>query len=344
MSAAIRRFGLPISVAFLALCGACDTVLVSAPTANHNVADFEAAWAWMDTVYPAFHFKGIDWDSIHAVYRPLAEAARGDEILQVLRDLLAVPQDGHLYFQTAGGGLLYPYLPSRLLRDRDTFSPILVRAYMDAPLQRTGGGVVEYGSAGGGVGYVRIASFDPGALRQGIEEALDSVRHSNGLIMDVRNNNGGDQENVAAVVSHFITATLLWPQAVEVDGVPFQPWDPIEPDRSHYTYGGPIVVLINGASVSAAEIFAETMKQIPTVTVVGETTAGAACNDREVTPGEHTLPSGILIHIPTGCLLRYDGQPMEWNGVPPDIAVEQTADDIARGHDPQLEYALTLLR
>lgn len=328
--------------AFLAVTGACNTLLVSAPAGDQNVADFEAAWSWVDSVYPVFREKGISWDSVYTVYRPLAEAARGGEILQILADLLAVPRDGHLHLATPGGGPLYPYISPRLTRDRNTFSALLVPEYLDARLKRAGDGAVEYGTIGEDVGYIRIASFDPGAVADHFGEVAEALHSTGGLILDVRNNNGGDHENVAAVVSQFITSTLPWVQGVEVDGVPFYPWDPIRPAAGHDNYTNPVFVLINGASHSAAEILAETMRQLPMVTLVGDTTAGAGCNDRDVSQGDRTLPSGIRIHIPTGCVLRYDGVPIEWNGVPPDILVPQSEADIAGGHDRQLEAAVAM--
>jgi hypothetical protein len=343
VSTAEQRFRALALTVLLVATEACDTLLVSAPASDTSLADFEAAWTWVDSVYPVFQEKGLDWDSVHAVYRPLAEAAQGDEIRRVLSDLLAVPRDGHLYLTTRGGGPLYPYIPTRLLRDRHTFSALLVPGYLDAPLQRPGGGAVEYGTIGGDVGYVRIASFDPDAVADDFGEVMDALRSTSGLILDVRNNNGGDADNVAAVVSRFIASTMTWLDGVEANGVPFEPWDPIEPDAGHDPYSNPVVVLINGASISAAEILAETMRQLPAVTLVGDTTAGAGCNDRDETPGDRTLPSGIRIHIPTGCLFRYDGVPIEWNGVPPDVPVTQSQADITAGHDRQLEYALTLV-
>jgi C-terminal processing protease CtpA/Prc len=205
------------------------------------------------------------------------------------------------------------------------------------------GNDIAYGMLPGNIGYIRFATFDPEDLWTRVPEAMATVRGTAGLVLDVRNNNGGQRQNVSALVSSFLTDTLTWLQAIEADGVPFEPWEPIPPDPGRYTYGAPVVVLINGASISAAEILAETMRQLPGVTVVGDTTAGAVCNDRDETPGDRTLPSGIRIHIPTGCLLGYDGLPMEWRGVPPDIRVPQTQADIEAGRDLQLEYALSLL-
>lgn len=332
-----------LTLAALLAVGACDTLLVPPSDADSVVADFEAAWSWTDSVYPMFQQKGIDWDSVHTVFRLRAEAASGDEVYPLLRDLLEVPRDGHLYFQTPGGGLVYPYMPPRLVEGRHTFSRFLVRRYAMGHMGTLAGGDIEYGVMPGNIGYVRFATFDPENLWTQVPEAMATVRNTDGLVLDVRNNNGGERQNVSALVSSFLTDTLVWLEGFEADGVLFEPWEPIPPDPGRYTYAAPVVVLINGASISGAEILAETMKRVAGVTVVGDTTAGAACNDRDVNPGNRTLPSGIVIHIPTACLLRYDGLPMEWNGVPPDIRVPQTKADIDEGRDLQLEYALSLL-
>jgi len=106
----------------------------------------------------------------------------------------------------------------------------------------------------------------------------------------------------------------------------------------------PVVVLINGASLSSGELFPEVMKQLSSVTVVGDTTAGAGCNDRGGFRGDRRLPSGKMIHIPTWCITRYDGVAWEGAGIAPDIRVQQTEEDVAQGFDRQLEHALGLLR
>jgi hypothetical protein len=61
------------------------------------------------------------------------------------------------------------------------------------------------------------------------------------------------------------------------------------------TFGDPeVVVLINGASLSSGELFPEVMKQLPNVTVVGDTTAGASCNDHGGFRGDRRLPTGTI--------------------------------------------------
>jgi C-terminal processing protease CtpA/Prc len=321
----------------------CEGLIVSAPESNQNVADFEAAWAWVDSVYPVFDIKQIDWDSVYAEYRPQAERALGDEIYQVLHDMLSVLKDPHLYYTTNGGATFFPHVSSRLLTDRNTFSSQLVRTYFDGELHLAGKDGVEYGILNGNVGYIHITHFNEDNMMDDFPSVMAFVGETDGLIIDVRNNTGGDHDKVDAVVRMFIESQVAWPLAFEADGVLVEPWPPIQPD-GHYQYVNPVVVLINGASLSAGELFPEVMKQLPNVTVVGDTTAGAGCNDRGEFRGDRRLPSGKMIHIPTWCICRYDGVPWELVGIAPDIRVVQTEEDVAQGLDRQLEYAIRLLR
>lgn len=324
--------------------GACEGILVPAANSNQNVADFEATWMWVDSVYPVFEAKQIDWDAVYASYRPASENASGDEFYQVLHDMLAELRDAHLYYQTPGGGVVFPHYPPRWRRDRHAFSPHLVRAYIDRELHLAGGKTMEYEMMDGNIGYFRLSTFSPEDMMDDLPVVMQYVQDTDALIIDVRNSKGGRSENVAAVVGWFIEEPFSWMMAVEQDWVPFEPWLPIEPIQSGYRYTKPVVVLTNGVAISAAELFTEVMKQVSNVTIVGDTTAGAGCNDRDVFEGERYLPSGKLIHIPTGCILRYDGVLLEWNGVAPDIRVPQTEADILAGRDRQLEYAIELLR
>jgi tricorn protease len=116
-----------------------------------------------------------------------------------------------------------------------------------------------------------------------------------------------------------------------------------QPFVAHPPYRKPVVVLVNGAAISAGDIFTETMGRLPNVTLVGDTTGGTACQDSDEVNGDLRLPSGGLIHLPTRCALRYDGVPLELYGVPPDVRVTQTEADVRAGGDPQLERAIALL-
>jgi C-terminal processing protease CtpA/Prc len=81
------------------------------------------------------------------------------------------------------------------------------------------------------------------------------------------------------------------------------------------------------------------MKQVPTAVTIGDTTGGGGG-----IPEGFPLPSGTTAWIPRKEERRHDGVPIEWNGIPPTTRVANTAADLSRGKDNQLEYAMQLLR
>jgi carboxyl-terminal processing protease len=327
----------------LAAASGCSRALVGPGRSSDEMAEFEAVWSWVDSLYPAFTPKGIDWDARYSFYRPLARAARGDELLPILSDMLADLEDGHVYLQTSGGGVVFPYLTRRFLRDRGAFDPHLTRAHLRGEVHVSHDEVLEYGLLDEGTGYLRIVTFDREGMAETLDRAMDFLQETSALVVDVRNNNGGKSANVATLVGSFIEAPMQWMDAFEQDGVPFQPWPAIQPDETRAAYEKPTVLIVNGAVMSAGELLAEVMRQLPFVTLVGDTTAGAACNDYHDVPGDLRLASGRLVHVPTACVGRYDGQLIERNGVPPDRYVPMTTRDVQNDRDVQLEAAIQLL-
>ena len=217
----------------------------------------------------------------------------------------------------------------------------MVRRYFATALQLSPSGRIEYGMTADSVGYALLADFQEDYLAADFPGVLSALQSARGLILDVRQRRGGSVPNIDAVVSRFLTAPLARPAFYvlgrRVDWAPIQPQGPL-------TYTRPVVVLINGSTFSAGEHFAEWMKALPNVTAVGDTTGGGGVASTTDVPCEHRLPSGKLICVGAGDLRRYDGQPVEWLGVPPDVRVPQTVQDIRAERDPQLTYALALLR
>jgi hypothetical protein len=322
---------------------ACSDLIVTEPESDLNQQDFEAAWKRIRDVYPYLEFKQINWDAVYNKYRPRVEQAQGDEFYLILHDMLYELKDGHAYYHTDGGGEVYPYVPVRHLRDRHAYSPFVVRKYFNQELRVTGSGALEYGILPQNIGYIFLSDFHEDYLMREFPGALKYVQNTIGLIIDIRQKRGGDLANVHAVVSRFISEPM---RSVDIywlgrlsDRFDVQPAGP-------FTYTKTVVVLINGSTFSAGEICAEMLKQLPQVTVIGDTTGGGSVASSGSVPelmGDYRLPSGKLVYIGTGDVRRYDGIPFENLGIAPDIRVPQTPEDIAVGRDLQLEYAINLL-
>jgi len=335
---------LSLFIIFITVLSTCTDAIVGNPEANDNVKDFETAWHVINSIYPLLEYKQIDWDSIYTVYRSRAEQSEGDEFKGLIVDLLRELRDFHVLIITNGGGQIIPYVPPRLFRDKDASDPLLVRKYFDKELKLACVKSVEYGILNNNIGYMGIAHFNGEGLMNDFHTVMEHLRFTKGMIIDVRGNMGGWLENYNAVVSRFTDTQIDFLKGYSKGDVPYLE-DPIIPDLRYFSYLNPVVVLINGASLSAGEVFPELMRKLPSVTLVGDTTLGAGANDltQEDIQGEYKLDCGFTIRISTVYITRNDGKPIEWNGVLPDIRIPQTVEDIKDGRDKQLDYAISLL-
>ncbi|MFC2096479.1 S41 family peptidase [Bacteroidota bacterium] len=328
-----------IAIAAILLPG-CEDIFVDPADSNLNIEDFEATWERVNTVYPYLDYKQINWDSIYLVYRPQAEQVRGDEIYTVLIEMLTELKDMHIHVKTDGGRYMSTYLMPRWIKDKYAYDPLVVRNYFDKELIITGEGTIEYEIIDGNIGYIYMGTFDDDYLLNYFSEALEYVRNTESLILDIRHNNGGSYQNLVAVVSRFITSPLEKPGyyllGEQIQLTPFE-------SQGNFQYTKPVVLLINGVCYSTGDIFPEVMKQISTVTLVGDTTGGGSSGSTTSAPALYKLPSGKTIFVGTTDWRRYDGTPLEWVGVEPDILVPQTNKDIENGIDKQLEYAIDFL-
>lgn len=322
-------------IGFISIVTGCSNLVVPPSNHNENLADFERAWAITDSIYPFFQFKHIDWDSVHSVYEPLAQNARGDQIYSVLFDMLAGLKDGHVGFYTTGGKYLMSYEPPRELRDQFAFDPLVVRRYFTTELKIAGGNRMDYGITQDSIGYVRVATFRVGNWIYDFDDIISYMRGTKGLIIDVRGNDGGSDNQGAFVISRLLTSPIPAPPVYFMGKL--YTGSPLQPGGIRYT--SPVIVLMNGTCFSSTEDFLNMVGQVPSVTLVGDTSAGASG-----APQVFPLPSGSEVRISTKDICRYDGTPIEWNGIIPDVLVTQTEADVGSGRDPQLARALAMLK
>ncbi|NLF14062.1 MAG: hypothetical protein GX597_19955 [Anaerolineaceae bacterium] len=67
-----------------------------APLSQDRLANFDRLWRAMDTQYPYFQQKGIQWEELAARYRPqIAEASSDQEYYLLIENMLAELNDGH---------------------------------------------------------------------------------------------------------------------------------------------------------------------------------------------------------------------------------------------------------
>ena len=184
-----------------------------------------------------------------------------------------------------------------------------------------------------GIAYIRFNAFVPGLMKK-VCAALREMHDAPALILDLRGNQGGLLGMISGLGGLVQDYTSVFGSMKMRSG---QTPVVVTPQRRPYT--APIVIMIDGSTQSAAEVFAAGMQLTKRAVIVGETSAG------------NTLPSGI-IKLPTGALFQYafgsyqtpQGINIEGRGVIPDQIVKLNRRALLRGSDPQLAAAISKLR
>ena len=179
----------------------------------------------------------------------------------------------------------------------------------------------------GEAGYIHLNQMDQPNLAR-FSAALSELNQKKvkGLVLDVRNNGGGN----------------IHPQLIDALSnrpfIQFQPRGAGKQTQPALYWGKPVVLLINERSFSDAEVFPYSFKQMGLGKVVGVPTAGGVIGTNDI-----TLSDGSKFRIPRVGWYGLNGENLEHLGVPPDILVEETVDDRLKGLDPQLDRALEVI-
>jgi hypothetical protein len=179
-------------------------------------------------------------------------------------------------------------------------------------------GAVRVGHLAANIGYLKISSFpDAFLMTDKYAEAMNQFAGTDGLIVDLRDNRGGDPQSVALLISYFVDQRTrlndLWDRDT---GNTIQHWTQDKLDGKRYGGKKPVLILAGPGTASAGEDFAYTMQALKRATVIGAPTWGGAHPASTHRIGEHffaVIPGQRSISPITGT--NWEGV-----GVTPDIA------------------------
>ena len=195
-----------------------------------------------------------------------------------------------------------------------------------------------------GVGYIRVRGFaeDVSAVDATFSDDLEQLvaEGAKGIILDVRDNTGGLVQLAMSMAGHFFPDYERLFDFYYADGSGgFAYRGFIEILTSEPLYDGPVAVLVNEMTGSAGDLFTYAMTVNNRAQIVGYTPTGGFVG--EVGDGQYSLPGGLEMQIPTGRPIDpVTGQVLvEGVGVPPDIRVPRTRENIISPTDPVLKAA-----
>ena len=324
---------LPVFIGLLSL-GGCirEEEFDNSPQGN-----FDALWTIIDERYCFLDYKQIDWDAIYDQYQPLITPdMSNDGLFEVLGNMLAELKDGHVNLFSASNTARYW---NWYLDYPRNFNESVVEGYLGRDY-RIGGGA-EYTLLDDNIGYIYYGDFSSGIGDGNLDEMLSYLSICNGLIIDVRNNGGGNLTYATKLAARFTNEKVLTGYIQHKTGKghnDFSDPEPIylEPSNS-IRWQKRVVVLMNRHSYSATNDFINSMRYLPNVTLMGDKSGGGSG-----LPFSSELPNGWGVRFSASPHLDAEGQHIEF-GIDPDVKLDMDAEDEARGIDTMIEAARALL-
>lgn len=166
------------------------------------------------------------------------------------------------------------------------------------------------------IGYVVISEFDEVTVNQFID-AVDNLEKNGmkGLVVDVRNNPGGLLASVVKILDRLLPPELI--VYTEDKNGSREEQDAVDKKKIDV----PMAVVINGQSASASEIFAGTLQDYKTATIIGTTSFGKGIVQKII-----PLSDGTAVKLTISKYYTPKGRNIHGKGITPDIEVELNKD------------------
>jgi carboxyl-terminal processing protease len=162
------------------------------------------------------------------------------------------------------------------------------------------------------IGYVKIIQFDTITVSQ-FKTAMEDLKTKGceKFIFDLRSNPGGELGSVVSILDYLLPKGPI----VHILDGDKNVTEVYESDENEVT--GEMIVLINGRTASAGELFTSALRDYNKATLIGTKTYGKGCGQRF-----HQLSNGSLILITSFFYNPPFGENYDGVGIYPDIEVE----------------------
>ena len=324
---------------------------------NDAKGNFEMLWKICDENYCFFEYKNIDWDSIYTVYEPrVYNGMSSNELFNVCAEMLTELKDGHV-------NLYYSYDTGRCWAFFEDYPAnycerIVVENYLHFDYYRKDG--FMYQVLPENIGYMHYSSFAQEFSEGLLDHILTMFKDCKGVIIDIRDNGGGNVANVNKLACRFTkekkilkgyklhktgkghndfgdTITQYLTPPSNFMSLTSYSGDSISIDNQRVRFVKPVVVLTNRSVYSAANDFVRTMKVLDNATIIGDRSGGGGG-----IPISFDLPNGWAVRLSATAMLDINFEHTEM-GIEPDIKTDMAPDAEITGRDAILDKAIEYL-
>ena len=166
------------------------------------------------------------------------------------------------------------------------------------------------------IAYIRIKQFQTGTHDELLRAAADLRKKAggplDGIVLDLRNNPGGLVNEASAVADEFLTGGVIFTTRHRSEII-----DEVRAQGGGALRRGPMVVLVNEYSASAAELVGGALQDQKRATVVGAQTFGKGSVQTII-----DLPNKAGLRLTTMRYYTPNGRAIQAQGIQPDIRVE----------------------
>ena len=308
---------------------------------NDLAGNFDALWQCMDRNYCFFDYKkevyGLDWDSVYAVYRPrINNQMTQQQFFEVCCDMLGELRDGHVNLYSSGDvGRNWSWREDYPANFNDSVHQL----YLGTDYKIASG--LKYRILEDNIAYVYYESFSSAIGDGKITAMMTELKTCNGMILDVRNNSGGNLTYATKLSGYFTNEKRLAGYIAHKNGPGHSDFSTPEPEYIEPANGlrwqKPVVVLTNRSCYSSTNTFVRNMKVCPQVTIMGDRTGGGSGM-----PFTSEMPNGWLVRFSACPMYDADMQQIEF-GIEPDIPVNMNLEDLKKNKDTLIEAARSFL-
>ncbi|MCA1557360.1 MAG: PDZ domain-containing protein, partial [Acidobacteria bacterium] len=198
--------------------------------------------------------------------------------------------------------------------------------------------------SGGDFYVVRFDAFTQRVVQDFLRAMQNRLSKARGLVLDLRNNGGGDSEAMTDLASVFLSPSTPLGRFTDRTGrivvEPATRRAMVLAAESIARFEGSLVILTSERTASAAEILVAAIKEARRAILIGTGTCGCVLAIRR----RHVLPDGGELDISEMDYRTSRGLRLEGTGVVPDETILPDIADLRLGRDRAIERALERLR